>query len=94
MQLFTVLAGMAELRVGDVKALALASTAWAFATVGRSDVQLCVVLAILAECRICDFKAQGPANTARAFATVWSVGCAAVHSAGKGGRMGRGDVKA
>lgn len=44
--------------------------AWAFATVGQSDVPLLVVLARVAEQRLGDFNPQNFANTVWAFATV------------------------
>ena len=38
--MFQALAGVAKQRLGDFKVLDLANTAWAFAKMGQSDVQL------------------------------------------------------
>ena len=56
--------------MGDFKAQELANTAWAFATVGKSDAQLFTALARVAERHVGDCNAQNLVNTAWAFATV------------------------
>ena len=55
--------------IDEFEAQELASTAWAFATTGRSDPQLFIVLARASEQRIGEFSAQNLANTAWALAT-------------------------
>ena len=51
-------------------AQSLANTAWAFATVKRSDERLLTAVARAAERRVSEFNAQSLANTAWAFATL------------------------
>ena len=63
------MARKAEGHAGDFSQQGLANTAWAFATVGQSDVQLFMALAKEAEQRVGDFNVQDLANTAWAFAT-------------------------
>ena len=55
--LFMVLARAAELCMDNFKAQNLANTAWAFTTVGQSEVSLFRVLARAAELCVSDFKA-------------------------------------
>ena len=54
-QLFEALAKMAERRLDQLNAQALANTAWAFATVGQQDVQLFKAVARMAEQRLDEF---------------------------------------
>jgi hypothetical protein len=68
-ELFTALARASECRVGEFTTQELANTAWAFATVGRSDPSLFLALAKNAVKRVNTFNAQDLANTAWAFAT-------------------------
>ena len=63
-QLFKALAKMAERRLDQFNAQALANTAWAFATVGQQDEQLFQPLAKMAEWRLYQFNAQDLANMA------------------------------
>ena len=58
------MARAAERRLGDFNVQELASTAWAFATAGQSDVQLFTALARAAERRQGDFNVQELVNTA------------------------------
>ena len=67
--LFMALARAADWCMGDFKAQDLANTAWAFATMGHSEIQLFRVLATAVVLRVGDFKAQEFANTAWAFVT-------------------------
>ena len=64
------LARMAEGCLDKFSVQELASTAWAFATVGHQDKQLFQVLARIAERRLDKFNAQDLGNTGWAFATV------------------------
>ena len=67
------LAREAERHLGDFKPQELANTAWAFATLGQADAQLCMVLAREAGQRVGDLNPQGLANKTWAFATLGHV---------------------
>ena len=56
--------------VGDFHAQDLANTAWAFATLGQSNVKLFPALGRAATWCVGDFNVQALANTAWAFAMV------------------------
>ena len=58
---------IAERRIGESNARELASTAWAFATVGQPEEKLFVALARMAERRTWELKIQELTDTARAF---------------------------
>ena len=58
------LPGAAGWCVGDFHAQNLANTAWAFATLGQSDVKLFAVLGRAATWCVGDFNVQGLAHTA------------------------------
>ena len=62
-QLFNVLAEVADRSVGDCNTQDLANTAWAFATAGQSDALLFIALSMAVEQCIKDLNAQGLANT-------------------------------
>ena len=55
--------------MGDFNAQDLANVTWAFATAGRSDVQLFEMSARMVAQRVNEFKLQEFTNTAWAFAT-------------------------
>ena len=75
-RLFNALAKMAERRLDQFNAQALANIAWALAvaTVGQHEEQLFKAMAKMAELRLDQFNAQELANTAWAFATVGQSG--------------------
>ena len=58
------MARVAERRLGDSHAHALANTAWAYAKAEQSDAPLLVAMARVAERRVGDFNAQASANAA------------------------------